>query len=502
VVHRALQVFEVPLATAAVLALIASVWIYPLAPPFFLAALGVAGLVPAIIILRRLIERPLFPILYAMVIADLVDQVRYVTASLPLLARAIFLLELVAVCLFLLWLLRSRRLGAPPSESGLLERGVRIYAGLALAVLCVAGLINALGYTHLSYLVGHAMLASSYLAVIFYAVVRIGDGLIVSAMKIRPFSLLGMVHRHFQLLASNASTVLRWLVFFLWIWETLDLFSIRASLWSKGAALLTYPVTDLTGHVHLELSLLGRLPLFAFTIWMTFLLSRFVRFILEEEVYPHLKLAPGVPYAASTMVHYAVLIVGCLTGVSVLGVDLSKYAVLVGALGVGLGFGLQNIINNFVSGIILLFERPIKVGDVIQVDTAVGTVESIGIRASVVRITNGSEIIVPNGNLISNQVTNWTFSNRQRVIDVSIAVAPKSDPQRVMVILADAAKAHSLILKDPTPQVLFTGLTGTALNFELRAWTTQHEVWTQIRSDLFLAISAALAKENIEMSTA
>jgi potassium efflux system protein len=179
---------------------------------------------------------------------------------------------------------------------------------------------------------------------------------------------------------------------------------------------------------------------------------------------------------------------------------LSQYTVLAGALGVGLGFGLQNILNNFVSGIILLFERPIKVGDVIQVDTSVGTVQSIGIRASVIRITNGSEIIMPNGNLISNPVTNWTFSNRQRIISIPIAVVSKTDPQRVMSILIETAKANPSVLRQPPPQVLFTNLTGATLNFELQAWTAQHEIWNQTRSDLFLAISAALARENIVMA--
>jgi small-conductance mechanosensitive channel len=172
----------------------------------------------------------------------------------------------------------------------------------------------------------------------------------------------------------------------------------------------------------------------------------------------------------------------------------------VGAFGVGLGFGLQNIMNNFISGLILLFERPIKVGDVIQVDTNMGTVETIGIRASVIRLTNGSEVIMPNGNLISNPVTNWTFSNRQRVIDLTITLPAKSDPQRVMAVMMEAAKSHPQVLPDPPPRVLFTTVAGGTMNFELRAWTNQHENWTQIRSDLALAISSALARENIPLS--
>jgi small-conductance mechanosensitive channel len=207
-----------------------------------------------------------------------------------------------------------------------------------------------------------------------------------------------------------------------------------------------------------------------------------------------------VPYATSTLIHYTILVIGIFFALTLVGVDLSQYAVLGGAIGVGLGFGLQNIFNNFVSGIILLFERPVKVGDVIQVDTNIGTVEKIGIRASLLRLTNGSEYILPNGNLISNPVTNWTFSNRRRVVDLPVVVAAKADSQRVLALLIETVKAHPLVLKDPPPHALLASLGGATLNFEVRAWISSSENWLQVRSDLALSISAALARENIALS--
>ena len=290
-----------------------------------------------------------------------------------------------------------------------------------------------------------------------------------------------MVQRHSFLLSGNIARVCRGVAVLFWIWETLDLFSLRNPSWAHGVAWLTKSNPS-TG---LHPSFLGRIILCGLAVWVTLLGSRFLRFCLEEELYPHLKLGPGVAYAASTMVHYAVLILGVLAALDVLGINLAQYSVLVGALGVGLGFGLQNIMNNFVSGIILLFERPIKVGDVIQVDTALGTVESIGIRASVIRITNGSEVIMPNGNLISNQVTNWTFSDRQRAIDLPVVVAAKADAKKVMALLVETVKANPQVLKNPAPQVLLTNFSAASLNFELRAWTAGQESWSQTRSEAF-----------------
>jgi potassium efflux system protein len=131
-----------------------------------------------------------------------------------------------------------------------------------------------------------------------------------------------------------------------------------------------------------------------------------------------------------------------------LGIDLTKVTILAGAFTVGIGFGLQNVINNFVSGVILLFERPIKVGDVIEVGGNVGEVSRIGIRASVIRSADGSEVIVPNGSLISSQVTNWTFSDRKRAVEVSINVVGGADHQRVVELLKSTAAAHPGVAKE------------------------------------------------------
>jgi hypothetical protein len=154
-------------------------------------------------------------------------------------------------------------------------------------------------------------------------------------------------------------------------------------------------------------------------------------------VYSRVKLAPGLHYSISKMVNYVILLIGFFIAIATLGFDLTRLTILVSAFGVGLGFGLQNIINNFVSGLILLFERPIKVGDVVQLGGNEGVVKHIGIRASIVRVTNGSEIIVPNGSLISETVTNWTFSDRLRRIDLSLAVACPADARQVKTVCPD-----------------------------------------------------------------
>ena len=149
---------------------------------------------------------------------------------------------------------------------------------------------------------------------------------------------------------------------------------------------------------------------------------------------------------------------------------------------------------------ILLFERPIKIGDVIEIGGTLGEVRRIGIRACVIRTADGSEIIVPNGSLISNQVTNWTFSDRARAVEVSVNIVPGTDSQRIVDLLKSAATNQPGIAKEPAPQVYVVNFTAGAITFQLSAWTDRYQDWAQVRSDLAVAISDAFAREKISIA--
>jgi len=245
---------------------------------------------------------------------------------------------------------------------------------------------------------------------------------------------------------------------------------------------------------------LQQVLVFLATIWVAFAASRFLRFVLEEDVYYYWQLARGIPQAISTMVHYAVLLTGFFVGLAALGVDLTRVTILAGAFTVGIGFGLQTVINNFVCGLILLFERPIKVGDIIQIDTDVGEVRRIGIRACVIRTTDGSEVIVPNGTIISNKVTNWTLSDWYRAIEVSVTVARGVAPPQVIEVLERVAANHPGIRKEPVPQAYVVNFASATVSFKLRAWTERYEDWVRVQSDLSVAVDEALTHEKMKIA--
>ena len=176
-------------------------------------------------------------------------------------------------------------------------------------------------------------------------------------------------------------------------------------------------------------------------------------FSLREELLSRFNLARGLPELISSMLHYLLLLLVFFFAVNAGGVELNKFTVLTGALGVGVGFGLQNIVNNFISGLILQFERPIHIGDVLDVDGTTGKVTRIGIRSSTVKTFQGAEVIIPNGNFISGKVINWTLSESQRRVDLPVGVAYGSDPKLVSKLLDQAAtrtKAFSPRLRPPS----------------------------------------------------
>ena len=229
------------------------------------------------------------------------------------------------------------------------------------------------------------------------------------------------------------------------------------------------------------------------------ILMSVARVLLENELLPRFRLSPGLPFAISTMVRYVIAVAGLVLSLLALGVDLSKVSILAGALGVGVGFGLQNIFNNFISGIILLFERPVHVNDVIEIGGLRGAITRIGIRSSTVKTSHGAEVIVPNADLISKEVINWTLSDRRRRVEIVIGVAYGTPVDRMLSLLLEVAGQCGDVLPDPEPTAMFTGFGESSLDFMLHAWIERYEDSLRVASDLRTAISQRLEREGIDI---
>tara|TARA_R110002072_G_scaffold172728_4_gene327038 strand:+ start:6983 stop:7837 length:855 start_codon:yes stop_codon:yes gene_type:complete len=249
---------------------------------------------------------------------------------------------------------------------------------------------------------------------------------------------------------------------------------------------------------------IGQLLSFFFVILLTLIVSRSVRLTLKRLKKKENAITNAQVYALSRFLHYAILVIGFIIAVSFLGIDLSKLAIVAGALGIGIGLGLQNIVNNFVSGIVILLERSLKVGDFIELNNAlVGEVIEVNMRATLVRTNDNVDILIPNADLIGNMVTNWTLEENIRRFRIPFSVAYGSDKAMVKKAALEAAKnvSYTLLVKGREPLVWLTGFGDSSLEFVLGIWVSPEQVKrpTALTSDYLWAIDDAFQKYGIEI---
>ncbi|MCA9540349.1 MAG: mechanosensitive ion channel family protein [Myxococcales bacterium] len=240
---------------------------------------------------------------------------------------------------------------------------------------------------------------------------------------------------------------------------------------------------------------LGAVLTIVITVWVLRLLPR----LLDTLIFPYLDFDDGARYAIVTITRYGFFFIGLLITFDSLNIDLSKLGWLVAAVGVGLGFGLQEVVANFFSGLILLLERPIRIGDWITVGTVEGSVQTINIRATTVMTLDRQEIIVPNKDFITKDVVNWTHSDRIARLRVPIGVAYGTDVDKVIALLLEVARKHPTVLADPPPQALLMAHGESSLDFELRVHYLEPRGRNPLLSALNVAINRALAEAGIEI---
>jgi small-conductance mechanosensitive channel len=240
--------------------------------------------------------------------------------------------------------------------------------------------------------------------------------------------------------------------------------------------------------------LVGLVIILAFVI-----LSRGLRRVIKTRLFPRYKLDQGIQLAILKVLHYLMVGLGIIVAVQTIGLNLTSLAVVFGLLSVGIGFGLQNIVSNFISGLIILFERPIKIGDQITIGDVLGKVSNISLRATLIRTFDNVSIIVPNSEFITSQVINWSHRDPKIRIHVKVGVAYGSDVPLVINSLLEVAKNHPKVLEDPAPKVWFNEFGDSSLNFDLLAWIPSPKSRPDVISDLNKGIDDIFRKNNIQI---
>jgi potassium efflux system protein len=406
--------------------------------------------------------------------------------------RSLLLIIDVIALASLVWLrLRARRstpVIGQPENGGLLGFLPVVAAGVLLASIGS----NVFGNVTLATMLTTAVLDSSYIGLALYA----GATVVVALFRVlvlRPTVSRLDIHNAASLMKVGA-TVGRTLLVAAWLVFVLQFFRIFRPLLEVLIAVLSY---------HFKLGVLsisvGSITGFVAAVWVAFWLAKTIRLLLAEDILPSVSLPRGVGNTISTLTYYAILFLGLLVALAIAGFQIGELAIAFGALGVGIGFGLQDIVKNFVSGLILMFERPIQPGDVVDVTGASGTVREIGMRATILTTPEGAEVVVPNGMLLAEKLVNWTLRSSRRRIDVNVVTAYNADPQRTIELLVGIAGKVDGIALAPPPVAILVGLATGALEFTLRAWTTEQTDWVSARSVLNVKVRDGLAEAGIEV---
>ena len=245
---------------------------------------------------------------------------------------------------------------------------------------------------------------------------------------------------------------------------------------------------------------LGLVIISAGILYGSFLASWIVQKVLMDQVLARRRVEKGVQVSIARLVHYVLIFIGFLLAILALGFEFTKLTIILSALGIGIGFGLQSIVNNLVSGLILLFERPVRVGDFIELGGKWAEIQKIGLRATTVQTFDQADVIIPNADLVSNQVINWTLSNRRVRLIIPVGVAYGSDVSLVMKTLLECATTSSQVAKTPTPQVLFLSFGESSLDFELRVWVLDAEKRLTVKSELHQEIDRRFREAKIEIA--
>jgi len=227
--------------------------------------------------------------------------------------------------------------------------------------------------------------------------------------------------------------------------------------------------------------------------------SRILRRIFLSHILTRFSIDEAKQFTMMRVTHYLIMVIGAIVAFQFIGIDLTGLAVIFGLLSVGIGFGLQNVTSNFVAGLILLFERPIKIGDRVTVGDTEGDVIEINIRSTTIRTLNNIAIIVPNSDFIASTVINWSYGDQRVRLDMDVGVSYRSDLDTVIRAMLEAAKENPEVLEDPPPEVLHMGFGDSAWNMRLRAWINDPKRHPRVRSALNCAIVRKFRANGVEI---
>ena len=491
--HRPLRgVRARPLAAALLLTALVTPWVYTYVPAF-VEGIALLTLVPTTLRLRPyLLPQMRVPQMIAVGLAPFAVVLRLGFAPGPIRRITVLALSLVGTALAI-WLMKGpwRAAAARLSTSRRRLYWLFVIAGAPMAAAAYYVIVGLVERATL-WSTGSLLVVTAASAVVF-AVGIVGRAIAMGA-RTRAARILRSFEFHRRPTVRLMRTLLRAFASIALLYFALDNFDLLDALLEN--ARLTSRKSYEFGSIELSL---GDLVSFASVLIGTVVVVRAMHYLMQRELLPRLSLGQGTESAISLTVSYVLVAFGIVLAFATAGVEPEDLALLGGALGVGIGFGLQDVVRNFVAGLILVAERPINVGDVIEAGDLVGQVHRIGIRSSTIRSLEGAEVILPNADLISGQLVNWTLSDARRRVDLAVGIAYSADPTQAKQILERAIRRQPGVLMDPPPSVIVTGFGDNSVDLEVRVWIADFLDMPRLKSEVAQRVFVTLAEEGIEI---
>jgi len=492
-VQAARPILDRPYSAAILIGLMFTFFLYGEAPARLHEVALLAALIPCLRLLPAIFGAGAYRPLVVASLLFVLDRLTALLFGAPIIYRLALMATTGGALLAFVHVLH-RGLPAIPVPPGAWRP---LFVGLgrtAIALLGISAVANLWGNVTLAQILTDGTLRSAYLTIMLYAITFVVDGLLALSLGLPAVRTLRTVQFHSDLIRTRARAAMRAALLVLWVSLTLDLFALLTPVVAGVHTGLSHRWT--VGTVNISL---GDIAAFVITLWISTLLARLVSYSLESEVMPRLGVGRGVPEAVALLSRNFILVIGFFLALAAAGIEIGRFALLMGALGVGIGFGLQNVVSNFISGLILAFERPIHVGDTIEVGPLLGRVMTIGFRSSTIQTYEGADVIVPNTNLISGELVNWTLSDQTRRIEIKVGVAYGSDPHRVIEILTGATRGHADVLHSPQPLALFRGFGDSSLDFSLWFWTAEFQRCREVAGQVTLAVHDGMGAAGISI---
>ncbi|MEE9460251.1 MAG: mechanosensitive ion channel domain-containing protein, partial [Bacteroidales bacterium] len=492
-VSRTRILMSKPFATSLMITFTITLIYYDNIPQVIRSLNAILILVPMTLLIAHNINQSMKKYIYLLMVFILLVVLHDLTYREDLFNRIIMLVVYTGSFISVISMIRDRSL----QEWGMGSFLRRVLYNLLYVVGLMMGIAivsSIFGGVFIAEYFGASTLYSIILAVLIYSFIQVINGILIMIIYSKGISSLTVIKDFGPTVEKRLTGFVALAGWTIWILSVLQEFTIRDEVFDWFNRVFVAPIN--IGST--QISLLN-IILFFFIIYLTITISRIIRFFLEGDVFTRMKLKKGVPGAISLMLRITIITIGFLIAIAAAGVQMEKLALLLGAFGVGIGFGLQNIFNNLISGIILAFERPINEGDIIEVGTLMGIVKEIGIRSSIIKTYEGSEVIVPNGNLISNELINWTLSDQRRRGEVRLGVAYGTDPQKVLDLLLEAAESNERVLDYPKPWAIFLGFGENSLDFRIVFWIADADTRLSIQSEVTVKLNQLIKAAGIEI---